>query len=121
MHMLQVLAICNTFFYHNDHIVIQLKYLCYFNKLRLKCTRYFYARGNYLSMSNTFSSINWIHEFNGQNISTMWEFFYSKYIEFTDKYILPVNFSPRDPSHPLWLDNATLKLIGKKYKAWAKY
>ena len=51
----------------------------------------------------------------------MWEFFYSKYIEFTDKYIPSVNFSPRDPSCPLWLDNTTLKLIRKKRKAWAKH
>ena len=53
----------------------------------------------------------------------MWEFFHSKYIEFTDKHISSVNVSPRDPSRPLWLDTSyyTLKLIRKKDKAWAKY
>ena len=100
----------------SDHIVIQFKYLCYFNKLSPKCTHYLYARGNYLSTSNEFSSINWIHEFNSQDISTMWEFCYSKYTEFTDKYIPSVNFSSRDPSRPLWLDATTLKLLGRSTK-----
>ena len=81
----------------------------------------FICKGDYLSISNEFSIINWIHEFNSQDISTMLEFFYFKYIEFTDKYISSVNFLPRDPSHPLWLDTTTLKLIRKKNKAWAKY
>ena len=48
----------------------------------------------------------------------MWEFFHSKYIEFTDKHIVSVNVSP---SHPLRLDTTTWKLIRKKHKAWDKY
>lgn len=82
-------------------------------------TRYMFDRGDYQSLNNDISAINWEHEFSRRSIDESVEFFNQSLYELQKKYI--PQKSNRPNSYPIWYSPSLIKVIKEKHKYSKKF
>ena len=107
---------------YSDHEVLLWSYVCY-NDPQMPAHNnqtYDYFRGDYVTLNDYFSTIDWDLLFDGNSISLNWNVFKEKICEGCQKFI-PMSSVSHQKSSPPWWTKALSRAIVKKRSLYFKY
>ena len=104
---------------NNQNVVLNFEYICYSNTSVINYNRYLFYKGDYESMAEDLSNIDWYTLFKDLDTAEMWGVFHSELLCLIDKYVPIVNSSTaKGHSRSGWLSRVVSKA---KHKAWNRY
>lgn len=82
-------------------------------------TRYLFDKGDYVSINEEISGIDWLKELTSRTFESAVDYFYEMFSILRDKYV-PSKLIKTDP-YPKWYTRALKKVIKEKFKYLRKY
>ncbi len=85
--------------------------------------RYSYDRGDYISLKNELSNIDWDKEFNGMSLDKMMSHLESKLLTAVDRYVPKYSNNSKENKkiQPAWMSKDILKSLKKKHNAYKRW
>jgi len=81
--------------------------------------KYNFRKGDYDSIRNNLSEIDWLELFDGKDTITCYDIFCGKLKRLIDDYIPKIKRKTK--KRCLWLDRNVLKIIKRRNKKWSLY
>lgn len=82
-------------------------------------SRYLYDKGDFSSINNEISAIDWVNIFANRSLDECVDYFYSTMADLRNKYIPSKSIRPN--SYPIWYSSSLIRLIKEKSKYHRKY
>ena len=111
------------------HPAIYLEFMAYYNacnsnnNLEYKFETYDFKKGDYLSINEEFSALDWnsILDTQSDNIDNMVDSFYGAVYSVCDKYIPKKTIKPKSNTYPHWFSSELIEIIQDKKRIHRLY
>ena len=106
----------------SDHAMITFEFYCYNTKFIDAPQKFQFNRGDYTSMKQELSSINWNEVVSAdKSVNEQWKSFSTQVMSNMEKFIPKRKNSGKTKKHLTPLDKNAIRKIKKKHRAWTRY
>lgn len=104
---------------HHGALIIQMESAETYSLQPAPFFKYLFNRGNYESINNEISKIDWIDELSSGTVDEAVTFFYNKFVLLRDLYVPSKRITNK--SYPNWYSAALIKLLNEKHRYFKKF